>query len=75
MSEDLPPPRQLAELIPPGCYRTPTAILAGDVRMGGIEGPPRILLTLEGGYELEIPATRDAIDRLFRGLRSMTTQR
>jgi hypothetical protein len=65
-------PQQLASLIPSGYYRTPLAIRVRGCTMAGVEGPARILLSLEGGYELEIPATQDAIDELYRTLRSVT---
>jgi hypothetical protein len=64
----------LVELGPPGQYSLPTAIQALNVAMPSRRGPARIRLALEGEYVLEIPATQDAIDGLYRSLRSMTTQ-
>jgi hypothetical protein len=64
--------QQLDGLIPSGHYRTPLAIQVRGCTMAGADGPARILLSLEGGYELEIPATQDAIDELYRSLRSVT---
>jgi hypothetical protein len=54
-------------------FHTPLAVLAEGVTMPGIEGPTRILLTLEDGSQLAIPATQETIDALYRSLRSMTT--
>jgi hypothetical protein len=65
-------PQQLGGLIPSGHYRTPLAIQVRGCTMAGVEGPARILLTLEGGNELEIPTTQDAIDALYQTLRSVT---
>jgi hypothetical protein len=67
-----PQPQPLDGLIPSGHYRTPLATQVRGCTMAGAEGPARILLSLEGGYELEIPATQATIDELYRVMRSMT---
>ena len=68
-------PQLLDGLIPSGHYRTPIAIQMRGCTLPGVDGPARILLSLQGGYELEIPATPDAIDELYRALRGMTIRR
>ena len=68
-------PQLLDGLIPSGHYRTPIAIQMRGCTLPGVDGPARILLSLQGGYELEIPATQDAIDELYRALRGMTIRR
>ena len=64
----------LAELDSTNHFRTPVAVRAEGVTMPGIEGPARILLSLEDGSQLAIPVTQHTIDALYRSLRSMTTQ-
>ena len=64
---DMPP---LAELGPPGRYRTPDAIQVLGVSLGGRTGPPQLHLLLEGGYELVVPMTPDAMQALFRAAKS-----
>jgi len=69
--EELPP---LAVFGPPGHYRTALVVQVEDVVTASRKGPARIRLQLEGGYALDIPVKQDAIDALYRVLRSMTTR-
>jgi hypothetical protein len=57
-------PQLLDGLIPSGHYRTPIAIQMKGCTLPGVDGPARILLSLQGGYELEIPATLGPYARL-----------
>ncbi len=58
--------RKLAELIPAGLYETPTASQEPGIVVQDDKGLLRIHLILEGGYELEIPVTQDAMEGLAR---------
>jgi hypothetical protein len=70
--EELPP---LAALGPPGPYRTVPVQQVLGLATASRKGPARIRLSLEGGYELDIPVTQDAIDELFDVLRSVARSR
>lgn len=59
----------LAELVPPGSYRTPDAIQCLGVALGGNTGPPLLHLQLEGGLQLAIPLTQDAMRQLYDSAR------
>jgi hypothetical protein len=63
------PPRKLAEAIPSGYYEAPRLL---EVRLvlphHPQVGPVRILLILEGGYELEVDATPAARGEFFQTL-------
>lgn len=55
----------LTSQVQPSQYITPPILeVTGMVLPTEEGGPIRIHLILEGGYELELPATQDAIDAL-----------
>ena len=63
---EMPP---LVPLGPPGPCRTPDAIQCLGVSLGGSKAPPLLRLLLEGGHELVIPLTQDAMRQLFDAAR------
>jgi len=56
--------KALLGLVPPGLYETPLAVSAAEVGFRGGKDRAHILLTLVGGYELDIPLTQDAVNRM-----------
>jgi hypothetical protein len=70
-STPLPPPVQR---VPSGSYRTQTVIRGINGKQADIEGPILIRLLLEGGDELEIPMTQEAVNDLYQLSKSLTTQ-
>ena len=60
-------PRSLASLTDPGRYEIPKLLHIERVLSEEI-GQSRIRLVLEGGYELDIPVTPDAMQSLAKGL-------
>ena len=59
----------LASEIPPGTYLTPALLhVTPQIPRSGQAGPIRLLLTLEGGFELDIPVSPASIGELFQSL-------
>ena len=69
-SPEMPP---LAELGPPGPYRTRDAIQCLGVSLGSSKLPPLLRLELEGGFQLVIPLKQDAMRQLFACIQSHGT--
>ena len=70
-SEVHAPPLALGNV---GRYRTPLVVQAQSGKMADTTGPIHIHLALEGGYELEIPMTQEALNGLYQIAKSLTTR-
>jgi hypothetical protein len=76
MSQQLEqPPQLLAELLPAGLYEAPLASQEPTLVVLEVGEPLRIRFQLEGGYELDIPMTPDAIDGFARLAQTLSRRR
>jgi hypothetical protein len=64
-------PQKLSDTIPTGRYVTPRLLRAElSVPAHALGGPVHIVLILEDGYELEVPAKPAERDQFFQALNS-----
>lgn len=69
-------PQKLADIVPAGRYETPRLLQTTLVLPAAEQGGPiRILLHLEGGYELEVEATPQSRGEFYQALNAVQKDR